>query len=534
MTTDRFHDRHRSRRRFLRTVGGATGTALASAVSAGCLSVLSDGPDGPPPVDANEELTAIAEIDRPADHEELPVQIADAFVEEWVDRAESLLSEIPSSLEAEIPNEAVRRYVERERESAVERLEALADRPTNLARLSTLRGVAATPRELRAHTLPRPPIEPRERRDRTRGSRGGTVDRRRGADASWGRFGPRCHRLRTDRTPARRRRTVSRERPPTDTGPVDGRSCRRVGLPDRVGCRLGRGGDTSSSARRRWETGRSTTRSRPPRARFTDVGERLEEIPEDRRKRPNRCSTNRSTGRPGSESATMRSGNFEGIDRAEESLADGRPASAPSVSTASKIRSVRSRRSSRRSGRTRSTGRRTWTTSRRRGRQRSKRSSPRERVAPSIPPRVRTRQRGNGVRSGDRRLEQDVSHRSDRAAVAAVAEYSLAAARAQTVPRRPTGSFHNFRDGPGGTRSPDCRLEPLRSAPRLSLDCGDDNRTDFTVRHTVTDVSNANPVERWQADLEEAGELTPEIVECISTVHGDRGFARSRPSAKAG
>ncbi|MWV40460.1 MULTISPECIES: hypothetical protein [Natrialba] len=36
-------------------------------------------------------------------------------------------------------------------------------------------------------------------------------------------------------------------------------------------------------------------------------------------------------------------------------------------------------------------------------------------------------------------------------------------------------------------------------------------------------MSNANPVERWQADLEEAGELTPEIVECISTVHGDRG-----------
>ncbi|MHC3436985.1 SWIM zinc finger family protein [Natrialbaceae archaeon A-gly3] len=36
-------------------------------------------------------------------------------------------------------------------------------------------------------------------------------------------------------------------------------------------------------------------------------------------------------------------------------------------------------------------------------------------------------------------------------------------------------------------------------------------------------MSEANPVERWEARLEESGELTPEIVETITRVHGDRG-----------
>ncbi|WP_254531129.1 hypothetical protein [Natrinema gelatinilyticum] len=36
-------------------------------------------------------------------------------------------------------------------------------------------------------------------------------------------------------------------------------------------------------------------------------------------------------------------------------------------------------------------------------------------------------------------------------------------------------------------------------------------------------MSEANPVERWQAALEEAGELTPEVVGDISRIHGDRG-----------
>jgi predicted nucleic acid-binding Zn finger protein len=32
-----------------------------------------------------------------------------------------------------------------------------------------------------------------------------------------------------------------------------------------------------------------------------------------------------------------------------------------------------------------------------------------------------------------------------------------------------------------------------------------------------------NPVEEWQADLAEAGELTPDVVDRITTIHGDRG-----------
>ncbi len=36
-------------------------------------------------------------------------------------------------------------------------------------------------------------------------------------------------------------------------------------------------------------------------------------------------------------------------------------------------------------------------------------------------------------------------------------------------------------------------------------------------------MAEPNPVERWQADLEEAGELTPELVDRITRIHGDRG-----------
>jgi predicted nucleic acid-binding Zn finger protein len=43
------------------------------------------------------------------------------------------------------------------------------------------------------------------------------------------------------------------------------------------------------------------------------------------------------------------------------------------------------------------------------------------------------------------------------------------------------------------------------------------------VRSRVANVSEANPVERWQAQLEETGELTPAVVEQISRLHDDRG-----------
>ena len=36
-------------------------------------------------------------------------------------------------------------------------------------------------------------------------------------------------------------------------------------------------------------------------------------------------------------------------------------------------------------------------------------------------------------------------------------------------------------------------------------------------------MSAANPVEQWQAELEEAGKLTPDVVELITRLHGDRG-----------
>ncbi|MCU4926614.1 SWIM zinc finger family protein [Halobacteria archaeon AArc-dxtr1] len=36
-------------------------------------------------------------------------------------------------------------------------------------------------------------------------------------------------------------------------------------------------------------------------------------------------------------------------------------------------------------------------------------------------------------------------------------------------------------------------------------------------------MSASNPVERWQARLEETGRLTPEIVDRITRIHDDRG-----------
>ena len=36
-------------------------------------------------------------------------------------------------------------------------------------------------------------------------------------------------------------------------------------------------------------------------------------------------------------------------------------------------------------------------------------------------------------------------------------------------------------------------------------------------------TGNTNPVDEWQADLADAGELTPRVIERITAVHGDRG-----------
>lgn len=37
------------------------------------------------------------------------------------------------------------------------------------------------------------------------------------------------------------------------------------------------------------------------------------------------------------------------------------------------------------------------------------------------------------------------------------------------------------------------------------------------------DAADTDPVERWQADLAEAGELTPDVVDRMVRLHGDRG-----------
>ncbi|MWV40459.1 hypothetical protein [Natrialba sp. INN-245] len=439
MTTDRFHDRHRSRRRFLRTVGSATGTALASAVSAGCLSVLSEDSDDPPPVDADEdELAAITEIERPSDHEELPVQIADAFVDEWVDRAESLLSEIPSSLEAEIPNEAVRRDVERERESAVERLEALEDRPTNLARLSTLRGcrrdAARAEGAYAAATAGRTP-EDVETGLADLEAELSTVDAeltRVGDDSAHvavvferierrldatGRF------LENARQPAPGRSTVEA------VGELAYRAEWAAVSLEEATYLLERQAEVGD---RTFDDAFETTAS----ALLTDVGERLEEIPEDRREAAESVFDEPVDGTPrkriGDDAVWQLRG---GIDRAEESLADGRPASAllGVYSVENTFRALEALQSPE------------WTDALDRP---SDADDVEEVKAAAIEEIESARAESpdrylleyeldsavTGVRSGDRRLEQDVSHRSDRAAVAAVAEYSLAAARAKTVP----------------------------------------------------------------------------------------------------
>ncbi|AFZ73515.1 hypothetical protein [Natronobacterium gregoryi] len=123
----------RSRRRFLEST-----LALGTVTLAGCALLESDDH---PPIDATAaELTAIAEIERPSRLEELPVEVGDERVEEGIERVETLLEPIPDAAELadEIPNEAVREYVDETRERARDGLEGIEEEPTNYARLSSL------------------------------------------------------------------------------------------------------------------------------------------------------------------------------------------------------------------------------------------------------------------------------------------------------------------------------------------------------------------------------------------------------------
>ncbi len=113
---------------------GAIGTAVGVSI-AGCLFE-----DGPEPIDAEyRDLTEIASMDVPELAEPFPLEVDTVYVESEVERVESRLSEIPASLEAEIPNEAVRQYIGHERKGARQNLNRADDQDTNLGRLGPLR-----------------------------------------------------------------------------------------------------------------------------------------------------------------------------------------------------------------------------------------------------------------------------------------------------------------------------------------------------------------------------------------------------------
>ncbi|WP_138007457.1 hypothetical protein [Halalkalirubrum salinum] len=127
-----------SRRRLLRTIGTAVGASIA-----GCLF-----DDGPEPIDAEaRDLREIAAMDVPARAEPFPIEVDAAYVEREVDRVESLLEEIPSALETEIPNEAVRQYIDNEREDTRQKLNRADDEETNIGRLGPLRGARSDSEE---------------------------------------------------------------------------------------------------------------------------------------------------------------------------------------------------------------------------------------------------------------------------------------------------------------------------------------------------------------------------------------------------
>lgn len=125
-----------SRRRVLERL--AVATAAGTVALAGCVS----RDDDHPPVEADgDDFQAIADMERPPRLEAFPLEIGDNYLESERERVETLLEPIPAadSLADEIPNEAVRQYVDETREEARERLEGLEAESTDYARLSTLR-----------------------------------------------------------------------------------------------------------------------------------------------------------------------------------------------------------------------------------------------------------------------------------------------------------------------------------------------------------------------------------------------------------
>lgn len=120
--------------------------ALAGAVLgvpsiAGCTDPVENDP--PPSIDADaEDLAAIADADGPEESAAFPLAVTDDYVATRTDYIESLLDSIPDDLGSEIPNQAVRRYVNDERDDARQRLGEMRAEPSNLAKLERSRAAS--------------------------------------------------------------------------------------------------------------------------------------------------------------------------------------------------------------------------------------------------------------------------------------------------------------------------------------------------------------------------------------------------------
>lgn len=121
----------RSRRGFL--ASAAAGIAVA-----GCLGRLDDGELPPVGVD-DDDVDRILAAEVPTTEPDIPVGIDPDHIERGVERVEGLLDWDPDEVVDEIPNEAVRKYIESERETAEDRLEQVAETATPYARLRPLR-----------------------------------------------------------------------------------------------------------------------------------------------------------------------------------------------------------------------------------------------------------------------------------------------------------------------------------------------------------------------------------------------------------
>lgn len=126
---------NQTRRGFLGVTG--TGVLTVGGSLAGCLSLSEDDP---PPLDIDEdELFAIAELERPSEPERLPLPVTEEFATLNRERAEALLAELPDNLETEIPNEAVREYITEYRDRAQSRLDDGEEATDEWSRLNSVR-----------------------------------------------------------------------------------------------------------------------------------------------------------------------------------------------------------------------------------------------------------------------------------------------------------------------------------------------------------------------------------------------------------